>query len=142
MSILNVNDFLSPLMKAEGDTSRRAIMKALRQSSGKYRASALAKKGHPYSTRNAGGWIPYGDPGMINVQSGEFYLHWKMIPVVHKGNSINSGIANDSDYADQLAKGKKTTIARPLIQKVMPIVEFYRMRNLTRAIRDSLSRYK
>jgi hypothetical protein len=76
---------------------------------------------------------------MINKQSGLFALSWKHTYPVAKGDSIMSKSYNDAPYADDLFSGiPGLTRARPLIDKVLPNVEYFRDINLSKGIRDGL----
>lgn len=144
--------FLQFLKDAETKTIKLAMRRALQQSSGKFTRKRLAKLGHPYGVRQAGKMsklypgrldIPYGDPAKINIQTGEFYLDWRWSVAVIKGDNMISYITNIAPYADKLAKGiPDLTIARPLIEKITPIVEYHRERNLMVAIRDAINAWR
>lgn len=138
--IINYKDIVQVIIDGQDKATNRVMLKAFQKSSGKYKASALAKFGHPYSTRNVGGWVPYGDLGKINVQSGNFYLHWKKQSPFLRGDSIISAIYNDADYADQLATGKKSTQARPLIQGLLSTAEYWQRFHLVRSLKDGITR--
>lgn len=139
MTYLSSKIFLDHIMRAELLTINKAMEKALFQSSGKYKAHKLAKMGHPYSERKGGANVPYSDPARINVQSGDFSLAWQREKPVFTGSTIRSRITNPSRYANRLALGiKGKTIPRPLIPKIMPVVEYWRIRNLMIGIRDAI----
>ncbi len=137
--MINVNTIIKTLISGQRMATNRVMMKAYKRSAGKYKASTLTKKGHPYSTRNAGGWIPYSDPGIINLQSTEFYFSWRKQDPMLKGNEIVSSVYNVSPYADVLAKGKKSTIPRPLIKGLMPTAEYWQKWWLIRSMKDAIN---
>ena len=57
------------LRRAEEKTVKQGLRIARKWSSGTYSLLALAKAGHPYSRRRPNSAF---DPGLINVQSGDF----------------------------------------------------------------------
>lgn len=135
---LDPNLFIGELIKGQQEVTNRVMSKALQRSSGKYKAKKLKDLGHPYSTRNFGGWVPYMDPGIINVQSGAFYFHWKQVSPYHKGDFILSSVYNDDFKADVLAKGKDTTIPRPLIEGLLPVAEYWQRWWAIRSIKNAI----
>lgn len=139
MSYLNEKVFEAHLVKACQLTTNKAMEKAIFQSQGKYKAKELARLGHPYSARNAGGWVPYNDPAKINMQSYNFVLSWRKNDPKRRGDEINSSVFNEAEYADILAKGKNTTIPRPLIQRIMPVVDYWFLRNVLNGFRDAIT---
>lgn len=148
-------------MRAEADTVNHGLLKALHYSSGQFRSRTLAKLGHPYREKNIGlmtGYryttkghrvklknskmqaaVPYGDPAMINIQSQTFVKSWvRHMPRI-AGNNIVSGFTNTAPYADSLAKGiPGLTMPRPLMDRVIPVVEYWRIKNLARGIRNAI----
>lgn len=149
-----MNDKLSSvieaLMKAEMRTLTKLFDRALRLSSGKISESRLSRpieKGglnHPYGhgpSNNQGprGKIPYGDPAVINKQTGKFYSGWKIKEPVKKSTAIESVLYNDSPNADALhlgKPGKRGFIPRPIIQRVAEKTARDRIRNIFATIRE------
>lgn len=142
-SFLRPDIIVNEIKGAELRTINRAMLQARKLSSGKYKAWRLAKLGHPYSVRNSGGWVPYNDPAYINIQSGNFYWSWLRKPPVLKGGNIESEITNTAEYADKLALGiSGLTIRRPLIARVRTTVDYWRMRELAKGIRNAIQIHK
>jgi hypothetical protein len=135
--------------RAEERTLKRGMSRALEFSSGKKSRKQLAKLGHPYAVRNMGKLepgkphrmnVPYGDPAKINVQSGTFYLSWVIEKPKTNGDAMNSAIKNIAPYASRLEKGiPGLTMPRPIMEKVIQSVEYWRERNIIAEIGKSLS---
>ena len=138
--MINTNTLLKELKDAEEDLLRKAYWMARKKSSGKYKAEKLARMGHPYAARRhmAGtinSLVPYGDPSIINVQSGNFANSWHTSKPTFSGNTITSSLYNSVAYADELAEGiPGLTIARPVIPSMIRNLEFWRNRYLSKAI--------
>jgi hypothetical protein len=135
--------FLNELRHAEQLTLNHANMRALFQSSGKYKAKKLARFNppHPYAARWGGVKVPYGDPARINVQTGKFYMAWRQQRTRLQGNSLVSVLENPSTYSNRLALGiTDKTIPRPLIPRIMPNVQFHRERNLMKGLRNAINK--
>jgi hypothetical protein len=143
MSYIDEKYFLGFIRDAERKTNARIMGKALKLSSGKYKAKTLAKLGHPYAERHKGAVaIPYNDPAKINQQSGKFYLWWRRYEPILSGSSLVSGVTNLAPYSKFLASGKPTTIPRPTIQALIPTAEYWRPVYIMRAIRNAIQANK
>ncbi len=93
-----------------------------------YSLKTLAKMGHPYATHAPGGL----HPGIINVQSGEFFKSFRIIgPEVGKSRAILY-VTNSSWKGDLLISGGGRMIARPW--------DTYLMWHLQRALRPKLGK--
>jgi hypothetical protein len=142
MDQINVTKVELALINAEKETNNYAMRKFLDRSQGKYSYKALAKRGHPYNSTHPFplDMIPYKDSGIINMQSRNFVLSWKKNDPYRKGDSIVSRTYNDAPYADDLLNGiPGLTIPRPLMDKALPNVAYFRNRNLSVGIRNALS---
>lgn len=59
------------------------------------------------------GAIPYGDPGVINEQEGEFVAGWSI-----EYSETGFTLRNTSHQAMDLIAGTKTAVPRPILQKI------------------------
>ena len=131
---------LKHLLDAETRTAQRAYFRAISRSQGKYKSWKLAKMGHPYSERRGGISVPYGDAGIINLQSGKFYSSWFVEKATYIGDSIMSMVSNTAPHADDLVKGiPGLTIPRPMFDnKFKSVMHYWRIRELTKGIKDAI----
>jgi len=118
--------------KVPNESNKRIAMKvvilAKHLSSGQYSSAELAKMGHPYGkgfarviasgsrfgTVVTRGPIPYGNPAVINKQSGSFYNSW----IVQRTADIKGApaimVVNTAPYASFLETGTYKMVKRPL----------------------------
>lgn len=115
--------------KAETQTAREGLKKAVQQSSGRITTAQLRREDHPYAKRHK---KAKRDPGIINSQTGEFKSEWH----VEKGRTIENGpaIVNFSRKAGWLQAGTRTMVARPIEKAVIDHLIKVRPINLDRAI--------
>lgn len=120
----------------------------LADSSGEYSLAKLRRMGHPYAKRHmtpkgrrakrrGTPAIPYGDPTIINAQSGTFRGAWR-VGVGMNRDQILVRAENRSRAADYLEFGTKRMIARPLPRKLEKTLAPDFKKRLIGAIRRSL----
>lgn len=90
-----------------------------------YSLATLRKMGHPYKSKAPGGL----KPGVINVQSGDFFRAFKVIGPVRATGAVTIWVENDSSTGERLEAGGRM-IKRPW--------KSYLMWNLYRAINPVL----
>lgn len=126
------------LKAAEIDTISRAWKIAYQQSSGPFSQAMLNRLGHPYSKRKPNSTF---DPGLINVQTGQFRAAWT---TTYFGWSINSAnvttgeLANSSAHA-LLLLGTPYMIVRPIEKRIIKAIKPIRWKNLNRAVTVALT---
>lgn len=116
--------------RAVKKTAEYGVKVAQRESSGTVSTAALSRSpwNHPYSVKRPG-TIPYGDPGVINIQSGIFKRSWEIYNVWTLASGIKIlGVRNMTSYAEFLQHGTKKMVKRPIdalvereIARVFPI---------------------
>lgn len=106
-------DFRAAILRGALDGMDEGYDFAIRRSSGTRSTAELSRKplDHPFARRHG---APKLDPGEINVQSGRFKGAWQRPEVTRFGDEIGARILNDSDVADWLRDGNRTTFPRPI----------------------------
>jgi len=123
-------DIVKAANQATEDTAKGAVQTARYFSGGMFSSAALAGMGHPYRTgQGPSNWfkgqaaIPYGDPGIINKQSGTFQADW-----IYTNLKLSSGIVirvvkNTAPYAQYLQTGTRRMIARPIDKHIKDYID-------------------
>jgi len=127
---LELNKVWSSVVQAEVDTLasiRPVVDDILVKNVGTqyYSLAALKKMGHPYKNRAPGGLAP----GIINVQSGDFFRSFRLTGPTISGQQVILYIENDS-WKGEMLLHPHNMIARPW--------ESYLMWHLQRAIAPRL----
>ncbi|MCW3053296.1 MAG: hypothetical protein JWN14_2466 [Chthonomonadales bacterium] len=126
------------LRAAERQTILAVQTEAKRLSSGNYSSATLAKMGHPYSKKRP---RPPQDPGIINLQSGNFQRGWRRQTGSWSGGALSSFVFNVSREGVLLEAGgssRSTQIRRDLVSLVLPTIRRARRQRLSDAIRKAL----
>jgi hypothetical protein len=120
-----------------------AMRRAIHWSSGTFSKERLAKLGHPYSVRNANGWVPYNTTAKINMQSRRFISSWKFpFPRMH-GDSITGSVFNTVYYRKDLEEGiPNLTKPRPLMKKVVQGLDVQFERRIVVAFRNAIQKMR
>lgn len=87
-------------------------------SSGSYSLAQLAAMGHPYSKRHGGVGVPYGDPAVINKQSGKFRSGWQVEYRANPGGIPTANIVNTDPKAEEVTGGEGRMIKRPIVERI------------------------
>ncbi len=114
---------------AATETLEEMKKEAVVMSSGRYSRKMLRKMGHPYATRHVKNrkWgarysqapgIPYGDPAVINKQSGKFRRAWKIDGPVISASVVKGSLVNNSKVAEYLRDGTDRMIKRPIQRRL------------------------
>lgn len=90
-------------------------------SSGRVSLARLREMGHPYSRRRPGP-IPYGDPGIINQQTGAFKRGWHAVAITGGPALAAVQVRNDTPEADYLKNGTDRMIRRPIDAKIESVL--------------------
>jgi len=106
-------------------------------------AVAAGGLGHPYGQGANGalgprGPIPNeGDPGVINIQTGEFASGWReQIGHFQNGEMVNA-LINETEHAEFIENTPNTLqISRPIVQRVAHVVAPWRDINLQTALQE------
>ena len=117
---------------AAAETLDEMLKEARIMSSGRYSRKLLRKMGHPYATRHVKNkkWgarvktapgVPYGDPAVINAQSGVFRSAWKIDGPVLTASTVRGSLVNDSRVAEYLRDGTDRMIKRPIQRRLTQI---------------------
>lgn len=135
------------LIRAERLSAQEGRRIARQLSSGEFSSAQLARMGHPYARRHVRGGgkrrmsapgIPYGDPAIINRQTGRFQGAWRVIPPQATGNGLHTEIVNRTPYAGLLESGTSRMIPRPIAERVLELLQPARERRLKQAIKRAL----
>jgi hypothetical protein len=112
----DVRAFKGDLVKASERANKRTGEAALRlakeMSSGLFKSPILASLNRPYAVINPGGPMPYGDPAIINKQSGTFFRSWHLRALPSSMPTLL--LVNDAPYAKFLEFGTRFAVERPL----------------------------
>lgn len=103
-------------------------------------ASVYANHPYGYGRRNARGprgSIPYGDPGIINNQTGIFYLHWNYEFSVSSAN-YTLIVYNDAPYARFMEQSTRMRF-RPICQKILVAERPFYLARLAAARRKAMA---
>lgn len=113
--------------QAVNDVAGMTYALAVAMSSGDVPTAVLSARppglNHPYglgpsNARGPRGPIPFGDPAMINEQTGDFASHWGIDRTTSDGASEGARVFNDSPHADFLENGTETSRPRPIKEAV------------------------
>lgn len=128
--------------QANAKVAKGAVQTGKYFASGAFSSKTLARMDHPYATRHGGASVPYGDPGVINKQSGVFRSSWTFTQVSQSNGLILFTVCNTDPIADYLEHGTRKMIARPIdnfikeyVQRTQPILL---AQSIEQAIRKSL----
>ena len=112
---------------------------AILMSSGPLTYEDRKKRDYPYSKlRPKYAAMTAGDPGVLNIDTGEFVKRWNTKTFTTPfGNSFS--ITNKDPKADSIVKGMGMAIARPIDKKVEKYVKS-QVPNLSRAITQTIEK--
>lgn len=113
---------MTELRRAERANVQTVMRSAQDYSFGPYSSPELAAMKHPYAKRRRKGQARL-DPGVINVQTGEFLFGWEDEGPEERGDTIFSQVFNETPHAEYLAKGALFMVALPLPEKVKDATE-------------------
>jgi len=108
---------------AEAESARQAVAIARSLSTGGLSREDLRRLGHPYRIGGRG----VGDPALINLQAGSFYLGWRVVGPRKTPHGLQTSIVNDSPAAKFLLKGTRRMIARPILTRLQAKLKVKRM---------------
>lgn len=145
--------FIPEMLKAESKTLQAAEDKAHKLSSGTVTSEELSRsvksggRGAPYGHGARGhagprGPVPYGDPAMINKQSGSFYAAWRKMAATWSANVIAASLVNFDYAANFLSKRTSLAIRRPIDDRIVEQTKRIRLRNLDTAVRHIFGKFK
>ena len=140
------------LIKAENNTLAAMDTEAKKLSSGAVSTEQLSTKvkdggyGAPYG-HGPRGWlgprgpIPYGDPAVINKQTGSFYSAWRKLGASLSGSVISTALINFDRAAEFLSHRTLFSIRRPIDDRVIEKTKGIRVRNIGAAL-DKVFKFK
>lgn len=121
---------------AEAESGRDLLETARLLSSGPLSAEDLERQDHPYARRHGSA---RRDPGVINVQSGDFQAAWTQEGPTEAESGLETAIWNEDPKAVFLDRGTRTMFGRPVADRVLAEVGPRRLGRLQEAIDRALS---
>lgn len=142
--------------RAARETAEDLLEEARRMSSGTYSLRLLRQMGHPYAKRHvlnrkwgarrkSAPGIPYGDPAIINEQTGAFKRAWKIVPPTIEANQVSVGLVNDDRKAVWIRDGTDNKrgsgmIKRPIKARLERMGQRLWREKLARAVDEAIQK--
>lgn len=119
-----LRDILFGVDKAVQDsgvkTGRYALDVARLLSEGPFTTARLRQMGHPYRTIRPN---PPADPAIVNRQSGEFLVGWRIANPRGVFGRYRAELVNDAPHARLLFEGTFYMIRRPILERINEYVD-------------------